>query len=134
MASNCSHYFHTFHSSVSLFFFLFFSQRVKSSHHKKKIILRFIPFETFKYMEKGTAIVTMIYITFPGHIYNWKFGSFDPLYSFCPPLPLPLTATNLLSLSEVDFFFSESTYKWYNTVFAFLYLASSVWMAVIKKI
>lgn len=125
MASNCSHYFTLFTQKCLTVFRSFFSQRVKSSHHKKKIILRFIPLKLSNIQKRiYPAIVTMIYITFPGHIYNWKFGSFDPLYSFATPT-LPLTATNLLSLSEL-ISFSESTYKWYNTVFAFLYLASSV--------
>ena len=72
------------------------------------------------------TIVAMMYIIFSTYLsYNWKFGPFDLLPSFClPPTPASGRHQSTLSIYEFDFFFSEggSTYKWDHTVFVFLCL------------
>ena len=69
-------------------------------------LLRSILLAIFKYVihinnysHHAVHDVSMNYL-----FYNWKFVTLDPLYPFCPPspptpCPLPLTATNLFSVS-----------------------------------
>lgn len=73
------------------------------------------------------TIVTMLYITSPWLIYNWKLFPFNSLHPFQPLSP-SLAITNLFIMSTsldcfalfcFDFFFN-STYKWNHTVFIIL--------------
>ena len=71
------------------------------------------------------TIVTMLYIRSPelSHFIT-KFVPFDQ-YLFTFPIPQPLATTILFSgsMSSTLFFFSDSIYKWYRTIFVFLCLA-----------
>ena len=69
------------------------------------------------------TVVTMFYIDWTFRIYssyNWKFVPFDRFPLFLP-LPRPYNHFSPFCF-YVFFLFPDSTYKWYYTVFVFLYL------------
>lgn len=94
--------------SVLLFFFLFFSQRVKKFSSQKKNNFKIYSLWNFQiYGRELSAIVTMISITFPGHIYLIT-GSLDlliPFTHFAHPYPyLCQPPICCLQVSLISFF------------------------------